>query len=174
MKLGENDYLIRWLFSPSFMRIGQKLRIFYQWLVFENVPFFSPQTLDHYLNFRITPWVAVPGLFILASQSWMTQVLVHGMVLPLLIFCKYQTCLRSYRPQTKFFAMWSLATFAFLFYIYQFHVVGILHWPKTVSPIENLCLMGNFFSSPLFLYRVIEKGFSLSFFCLEFCHHQKV
>ena len=149
------------------MRIGQKLRIFYQWLVFENVPFFSPQTLDHYLNFRITPWVAVPGLFILASQSWMTQVLVHGMVLPLLIFCKYQTCLRSYRPQTKFFAMWSLATFAFLFYIYQFHVVGILHWPKTVSPIENLCLMGNFFSSPLFLYRVIEKGFSLSFFLLR-------
>jgi len=91
---------------------------------------------------RITPWVAVPGLFIFASQSWVTQVLVHGMVLPLLIFCKYQTCLRSYRPQTKFFAMWSLATFAFLFYIYQFHVVGILHWPKTVSPIENLCLMG--------------------------------
>ena len=107
--------------------------------------YFSPQTLDYYLNCRITPWVAVPGLFILASQSWMTQVLVHGMVLPLLIFCKYQTCLRSYRPQTKFFAMWSLATFAFLFYIYQFHVVGILHWPKTVSPIENLCLMGNFF-----------------------------
>ena len=97
------------------------------------------------MKHRITPWVAVPGLFILASQSWMTQVLVHGMVLPLLIFCKYQTCLRSYRPQTKFFAMWSLATFAFLFYIYQFHVVGILYWPKTVSPIENLILIGKYF-----------------------------
>ena len=95
-----------------------------------------------FLKHRITPWVAVPGLFILASQSWMTQVLVHGMVLPLLIFCKYQTCLRSYRPQTKFFAMWSLATFAFLFYIYQFHIVGILYWPKTVSPVENLILIG--------------------------------
>ena len=102
-------------------------------------------TFFFFLKHRITPWVAVPGLFILASQSWMTQVLVHGMVLPLLIFCKYQTCLRSYRPQTKFFAMWSMATFAFLFYIYQFHVVGILHWPKAVSPMENLCLMGNFF-----------------------------
>jgi len=90
----------------------------------------------------VTPLVLVPGMFIFASQSWLTQVLVHGMVLPLLIFCKYQTCLRSYRPQTKFFAMWSLATFAFLFYIYQFHVVGILYWPRTVSPIENLILIG--------------------------------
>ena len=95
-----------------------------------------------FFHFSVTPLVLVPGMFIFASQSWLTQVLVHGMVLPLLIFCKYQTCLRSYRPQTKFFAMWSLATFAFLFYIYQFHVVGILYWPKTVSPIENLILIG--------------------------------
>ena len=28
MKLGENDYLLKQSFSPSFMRIGQKLRIF--------------------------------------------------------------------------------------------------------------------------------------------------
>ena len=97
-----------------------------------------------FFHFSVTPLVLVPGMFIFASQSWLTQVLVHGMVLPLLIFCKYQTCLRSYRPQTKFFAMWSLATFAFLFYIYQFHVVGILYWPKTVSPIENLILIGKY------------------------------
>merc|ERR1712203_1078289 len=38
----------------------------------------------------VTPLVLVPGMFIFASQSWLTQVLVHGMVLPLLIFCKYQ------------------------------------------------------------------------------------
>ena len=97
-----------------------------------------------FFHFSITPLVLVLGMFIFASQSWLTQVLVHGMVLPLLIFCKYQTCLRSYRPQTKFFAMWSLATFAFLFYIYQFHVVGILYWPRTVSPIENLILIGKY------------------------------
>ena len=97
-----------------------------------------------FFHFSVTPLVLVPGMFIFASQSWLTQVLVHGMVLPLLIFCKYQTCLRSYRPQTKFFAMWSLATFAFLFYIYQFHVVGILYWPRTVSPIENLILIGKY------------------------------
>ena len=104
-----------------------------------------------FFNYSVTPLVLVPGMFIFASQSWLTQVLVHGMVLPLLIFCKYQTCLRSYRPQTKFFAMWSLATFAFLFYIYQFHVVGILYWPRTVSPIENLILIGKY------LYIKVEK-----------------
>lgn len=90
----------------------------------------------------VSAWIIVPSLFALASFSWLSQVVVHGLVLPLLIFCKYQTCLRSYRPQTKFFAMWSLATFATLVYIYQYHVVGILHWPKTVSPLENLCLVG--------------------------------
>lgn len=114
------------------------------------------------LHFRITPWLAVPGLFIFASQSWLTQVLVHGMVLPLLIFCKYQTCLRSYRPQTKFFAMWSLATFAFLFYIYQFHIVGILYWPKTVSPVENLILIGK---DNFIFYR--KKGNIFSFYVLD-------
>ena len=108
----------------------------------ENV--MSRTIILFFFHFSVTPLVLVLGMFIFASQSWLTQVLVHGMVLPLLIFCKYQTCLRSYRPQTKFFAMWSLATFAFLFYIYQFHVVGILYWPRTVSPIENLILIGKY------------------------------
>ena len=44
MKLGENNHLTRKSFSPSFIRIGQKLWIFYQWLIFESVPFFLPQT----------------------------------------------------------------------------------------------------------------------------------
>ena len=45
MKLGENDYLMRQLFSPSFVRMGQKLRIFYYWPIFERVRFFLTQTL---------------------------------------------------------------------------------------------------------------------------------
>lgn len=100
----------------------------------------------------ISAWILVPVLFNLASNSWISQVLVHGVVLPLLIFCKYKTCLRSYRPQTKFFLMWSLATFSFLFYIYEFHVVGLVHWPKMISPLENLCLMGNYVFRVLFMF----------------------
>ena len=46
MKLGENDYLIRQLFSPSFMRMGQKWWIFYYWAIFERVRFFLTQTLN--------------------------------------------------------------------------------------------------------------------------------
>ena len=32
---------MRWLFSPSFIRIGQKMWILYKWPIFERVPFFS-------------------------------------------------------------------------------------------------------------------------------------
>ena len=45
MKLGESNYLIRQSFSPSFMKIGQKMWIFYKWSIFERVSFFSPHTL---------------------------------------------------------------------------------------------------------------------------------
>ncbi len=55
------------------------------------------------------------------------------MTMPLIVFCKYRTCLRAYRPDTKFFASWSLATFAYIFYIYEFQVVGIISLPKTVK-----------------------------------------
>lgn len=92
---------------------------------------------------RVSPWILVPLLFKLASMSWLTQVLIHGTLLPLVIFCKYKTCLRSYRPETKFFVSWSAATFAYIFYVYQVQVVGFFKLPKTVSPLENLCLMGN-------------------------------
>ena len=50
MKLGENDYLMRQLFSPSFMRIGQKLWNFYYWPIFERVRFFLTQTLHTYMG----------------------------------------------------------------------------------------------------------------------------
>ena len=45
MKLGENDYHMRQLFSLSFIRIGQKLWNFYKWPFFERVRFFLTQTL---------------------------------------------------------------------------------------------------------------------------------
>ena len=45
MKLCKNDYLSWWLFSQSFMRIGQKMCIFCHWPIFERVWFFLPQTL---------------------------------------------------------------------------------------------------------------------------------
>ena len=100
---------------------------------------------------KLTPWLAVPVLFRLASNSWLSQVLIHGMVLPLLIACKYKTCLMSsniVRPRTKFFLHWSLATFACNFYIYQVHVVGLVSFEKKVSPLENLCLIGIDFFLP--------------------------
>ena len=98
---------------------------------------------------KVTPWILVPALFYGASYSWLSQVTVNGMVLPLVIFCKYQTCLRGYyRCNTKFFAMWSLATFFYMFYIYQYQVVGILRWPKIISPLENLALMGKIYMHP--------------------------
>ena len=50
-KIGENDYLMKWLFSPSFMKIRQKIWIF--WPIFEYVPFFIPQTLDKIMRKRI-------------------------------------------------------------------------------------------------------------------------
>ena len=91
---------------------------------------------------KISPWILVPFLFQLASYSWKTQLLVHGGLLPLVIFCKYKTCLKSYRPETKFFVSWSLATFGYLFYVYQIHIIGIFNLPKTISPLENLVLIG--------------------------------
>merc|ERR1711976_233911 len=90
---------------------------------------------------KVGPWLLVPLLFKIASQSWLSQVLVHGSVLPLVIFSKYKMCLRGYRPHTKFFASWSLATFFTLFYIYQIHVVGFISLPRTVSFWENLVAM---------------------------------
>ena len=45
MKLGENNHIIRQLFSPSFTRIGQKLWIFHYWPIFEYVRFLLTQTL---------------------------------------------------------------------------------------------------------------------------------
>ena len=48
MKLGENNYLIRQSSTPSFMRIGQKLWIFYKWPIFECACFFFTQTLSMY------------------------------------------------------------------------------------------------------------------------------
>ena len=39
MKLSENDYIMRSLFSPSFIRIGQELWIFNKWPIFEHGPF---------------------------------------------------------------------------------------------------------------------------------------
>jgi len=91
---------------------------------------------------KISPWILVPMLFQIASYNWKTQLLVHGGLLPLVIFCKYKTCLKSYRPETKFFVSWSLATFGFLFYVYQIHIIGIFNLPKTISPLENLVLIG--------------------------------
>ena len=94
---------------------------------------------------KISPWILVPFLFQLASLNWKTQLLVHGGLLPLVIFCKYKTCLKSYRPETKFFVSWSLATFGFLFYVYQIHIIGIFNLPKTISPLENLVLIGKYY-----------------------------
>ena len=50
MKLGKNDYPMRQLFSPSFIRIGQKLWNFYQWPFFERVRDFFNQTLYYILR----------------------------------------------------------------------------------------------------------------------------
>ena len=96
---------------------------------------------------KLTPWILIPMLFQIASQNWKTQVLVHGGLLPLVVFCKYKTCLKSYRPETKFFVSWSAATFGYLFYIYQFHVIGFINLPKTISPLENLILIGTYMHS---------------------------
>ena len=40
IKLCENDYHVRWIFSPSFMWIWQKMWIFYQWNIDVWVSFF--------------------------------------------------------------------------------------------------------------------------------------
>ena len=45
MKLSENNHLMRQSFSQSFMRIGQKLWIFYYWPILESMPGFFTQTL---------------------------------------------------------------------------------------------------------------------------------
>ena len=99
---------------------------------------------------KVSPWLLVPLLFKIASQSWLSQVLVHGSVLPAVVFSKYKMCLRGYRPHTKFFASWSLATFTTLIYIYQIHVVGFISLPKTISFWENLVAMCKYSKFPLF------------------------
>ena len=49
-RLGENKEIMRWLFSPIFMRKWQKMWIFYYWPIFERVLFFIPQTLGFALS----------------------------------------------------------------------------------------------------------------------------
>ena len=110
---------------------------------------------------KISPWILIPALFQFASYGFKTQVIVHGALIPLVVFCKYKTCLKSYRPKTKFFLSWSAATFSYLFYIYQIHIIGFYILPKTVSPLENLVLIGKVFKVGMFF--CCRKHF---FFCL--------
>ena len=63
MKLSENDHLMRQSFSPSFMRIEQKLWIFYQRPIFEHVLFFLAQTLAEKLqSVKLLGLFHCPGL----------------------------------------------------------------------------------------------------------------
>ena len=65
MKLCENDYLMRWSFSPSFMKIGQKMGIFYYWAIFKHVSCVFPQTwhLGCQAKYTLNPWcMSVPPL----------------------------------------------------------------------------------------------------------------
>ena len=65
MKIGENDYLMRWLFSPSFKRIGLKMWIFYKWPIFKSVSFFYPQTLCLYWF-----WVSIKNPSTVRCHFW--------------------------------------------------------------------------------------------------------
>ena len=64
MKLGENNYLMRWVFSLSFIRIGQKLWIFYLGTQISKSPFLYRDsyifldTLDKFfmVNWFTWPW----------------------------------------------------------------------------------------------------------------------
>ena len=50
MKLWENNYLIRWVFSLSFIRIGQKLWIFYLGTQISKLPFYKILTLTLFVT----------------------------------------------------------------------------------------------------------------------------
>ena len=49
MKLGKNIYLMRWLFSPSFINIEQKLWIFYLGTQTSESPFLQNYDFDNHL-----------------------------------------------------------------------------------------------------------------------------
>ena len=69
------------------------------------------------------PWLLVPLNLWLSSLSLTWLLVVHGAIMPLMVYLTYRLCLRSHlRPQTKFFASWSAATTFCLFLIYQYQV----------------------------------------------------
>lgn len=90
----------------------------------------------------LAPWILVPLMLKISALHWATRIGINLIVLPLFLYCKFRTCLKIYRPKTKFFASWSLATTVYLLYIYEYHVVGLVNLPKIVSPLENFCLIG--------------------------------
>ena len=69
MKIGENTFLMRKSFSPSFMMIEQKLWIFYKWPIFECVWFFFTQTL-RYLIVNISHRSEILGCMWSGSALW--------------------------------------------------------------------------------------------------------
>jgi len=112
------------------------------------------------------PWLLVPLNLWLSSLSLTWLLVVHGAIMPLMVYLTYRLCLRSHlRPQTKFFASWSAATTFCLFLIYQYQVVGFGRMPKIVSPWENLCLIsflvGAFYSAYSVRSRALESSGSM-------------
>ena len=83
---------MRWIFSPSFMGIGQKMWIFYYWPIFERVLVFFTQTLisfEHLQKILIFPKFqccnskivsAKPFWILKFKWAWQTQFLSHNLV----------------------------------------------------------------------------------------------
>ena len=78
----------------------------------------------------VLPWIVVPFNLWLSSINLACLLLIHGLVMPFTMYVTYRFCLRSARPQTKFFISWSLSTFFYLFCIYQYQIVGLMSLPK--------------------------------------------
>ena len=78
----------------------------------------------------VLPWIIVPFNLWFCSINLACLLLIHGAIMPFTMYITYRFCLRSVRPQTKFFISWSLSTFFYLFCIYQYQIVGLMSLPK--------------------------------------------
>ena len=56
----------------------------------------------------VLPWIIVPFNLLFCSINLACLLFVHGILMPLTIYITYRFCLRSVRPQTKFFPWWSI------------------------------------------------------------------
>ncbi len=104
---------------------------------------------------RKIPSFLFPPFFVIvllnASKFGLVAFTLSHLVAILAVLFFHRKILR-FRPRTKFFAIWALSAFFFLFvYVYEIQIVGIFALPKTVSFFENAFLIGT----------LVIAGFSL-------------